>query len=223
MAVDERCALVLVAHADDETLGCGGTIAKLVRHGGWRIRVAILGDGIVRARGGEQDNRGGAAAACAVLGVPAPDFLGFPDQKFDTVPVADLANAVSALGVQPDLILTHAETDLNRDHRLTLEVAKIVGRPRSRPVSILGCEIPSTTFWNGGPFPANYFVDISAELETKIEAFTRYTNELQPYPHPWSREGLRLLAQYHGMQCGLPFAEAFTVVRAYEGRLPGIA
>jgi LmbE family N-acetylglucosaminyl deacetylase len=216
-----RRALVLVAHADDETLGCGGTIAKLVRHGGWEVRVAILGDGIVRTRGREQNNRHDAAAACAVLGVPAPEFLGFPDQKFDAVPMADLANAVVALGVAPDLILTHAETDLNRDHRLTLEVAKIVGRPRAKPVSILGCEIPNTTFWNGGQFPANYFVDITAELDAKVEAFTRYANELQPYPHPWSPEGLRLLAQYHGMQCGFAYAEAFTVVRAYEGRLPG--
>ena len=216
-----RQALVLVAHADDETLGCGGTIAKLARQGGWEVRVAILGDGVVRTRGLEQDNRGDAAAACGVLGVPAPDFLGFPDQKFDAVPMADLANAVGTLGVAPDLILTHAETDLNRDHRLTLEVAKIIGRPRVKPVSILGCEIPNTTFWNGGQFPANYFVDISAELDTKVDAFTRYTNEVQPYPHPWSPQGLRLLAQYHGMQCGFAYAEAFTVVRAYEGRLPG--
>jgi RND superfamily putative drug exporter len=98
-----------------------------------------------------------------VLGVAPPRFLGFPDQKFDTVPIADLANAVSALGLQPDLIFTHAGTDLNGDHRITLDVAKIVGRPRAKPVSILGVEIPNTTFWNGTGFPASYFVDISDE------------------------------------------------------------
>ena len=31
-----KSALVLVAHADDETLGCGGTIQKLLR-GGWKV------------------------------------------------------------------------------------------------------------------------------------------------------------------------------------------
>ena len=213
-------AMVLVAHADDETLGCGGTLAKLVKGGGWEVDVLILGDGIVRARGREQDNRGDAARACEVLGVAPPRFLGFPDQKFDAVPMAELANAVGELGLQPDLILTHADTDLNRDHRLTLEVAKIVGRPRAKPVTILGCEIPSTTFWNGTQFPGTYFVDITEELDTKIDAFSRYANEMQPYPHPWSREGLRLLAQYHGMQCGFGYAEAFTVIRGYEGRMP---
>ncbi len=219
MSTEAKRALVLVAHADDETLGAGGTIVKLVR-AGWHVDVVIVADGIVRGRGCEQDNRGDAERACAVLGIGRPRFMGFADQKFDAVPMADLAGAVGALGLQPDLILTHVDTDLNRDHRLVCEVAKIIGRPRGRPVSILGCEIPSTTFWNGTPFAANYFVDISAELDLKIEAFAKYENEIQPYPHPWSRDALRLLAQYHGMQSGFAFAEAFHVIRGYQGRMP---
>lgn len=212
-------ALILVAHADDESLGSGGTIPKLVR-AGWRVDVVFLADGIVRARGAEQDNRPGALAACRILGVPEPRFLGFPDQRFDEVPMADLANAVGSLGLEPDLIITHAQTDLNRDHRLVSEVARIVGRPKRKPVSILESEIPSTTFWNAQQFPANYYVDITDELETKIQAFEQYVHEVQPYPHPWSREGLTLLAQYHGMQSAFTYAEAFRLVRGYEGRLP---
>lgn len=220
MSTKHGAALVLVAHADDETLGCGATIPKLLR-AGWSVDVVIVSDGIIRTRDEVQDNRGDAEAACAVLGLPAPTFLGFMDQKFDAVPVADLANAAGRLGLEPDLILTHVETDLNLDHVITAQVAKIIGRPKRKPVAILGCEIPSTTFWSGVPFPANYYVDASTDLDTKIEAFTRYKHELQPYPHPWSREGLRLLAQYHGMQSGFPFAEAFVVIRGYEGRMPG--
>lgn len=215
----ERMALVLVAHADDETLGCGGTICRLAREG-WKVEIVVLSDGIVRARAGEQDNRLHATAACKALGVAAPRFLGFADQRFDSVPIADLANAVGMLQLEPDLILTHVVTDLNRDHRLVCEVAKIIGRPRRKPVSLLGCEVPSTSFWNGAPFQANYYVDISDSIEAKLEAFACYENEIQPYPHPWSHEGLRLLAQYHGMQSGLRFAEAFSVIRGYEGRMP---
>src|SRR5512135_2689062 len=81
----ERQALVLVAHADDETLGCSGTIRRLVARG-WNDAVVILSDGIVRARAGEQDNRAHATAACKVLGVAEPRFLGFADQRFDAVP-----------------------------------------------------------------------------------------------------------------------------------------
>jgi LmbE family N-acetylglucosaminyl deacetylase len=215
----ERRALVLVAHADDETLGCGGTIRALVRRG-WQVEVVVLSDGIVKERTGEQDNRADALSACKVLEVGPPRFLGFPDQRFDSIPMAELANAVGSLQLEPDLILTHVDTDLNSDHRLVCEVAKIVGRPRRKPVSLLACEVPNTTFWNGAPFAANYYVDITDSIDAKVDAFACYQRELQPYPSPWSLEALRLLAQYHGMQSGFRFAEAFSVIRGYEGRMP---
>jgi LmbE family N-acetylglucosaminyl deacetylase len=212
-------ALVLVAHADDETLGAGGTIQKLIR-GGWKVNVVLLSDGLLETRAKGIDNRPSAIAACRHLGVGEPQFCGFADQKFDEVPIADLANSVFSLGHQPDLIITNAETDLNLDHRITCQVAKIVGRPKKKPVSILACEIPNTSFWNGQPFPANFYVDITQEIDRKIAAFAKYENEIQPFPHPWSEKGLRLLAEYHGMQSGFRYAEAFSIIRAYEGRLP---
>jgi len=214
-----KSALILVAHADDETLGAGGII-QVLRKRQWDVRVVIVSDGCLTVRGVVEDNRPDAVKACSLLGVGEPTFLGFPDQRFDTFAIADLANAAMELHLEPDLLVTHADTDLNLDHRIVGEVAKIVGRPKKKPISILGCEIPNTTFWNGQPFQANYYVDISAEIDQKIEAFAQYSNELQDYPHPWSRDGLRLLSQYHGMQAGQTFSEAFRVVRAYDGLLP---
>lgn len=211
--------MILVAHADDETLGAGGLIRCLVKDD-WLVNVVVLSDGRITVREEIQDNRSDAAAACAVLGVEQPRFLGFPDQHFDGLPVADLANAVAGLGLDPDLIVTHVETDLNRDHRIACEIAKIVGRPKRKPVCLVGCEVPNTSFWGGAPFPSNYYVDISEEIDTKIEAFSCYRNELQEYPHPWSKEGLKLLAQYHGMQAGFAYAEAFKIIRGVSGLLP---
>ena len=210
-------AMILVAHADDETLGAGGIIQKLIKRS-WQVNVVILSSGVrfmaPRRRG--KDNRIDAKAACTVLGVGEPKFLGFPDQKFDQVPMANLASAVSSLEMSPDLIVTHVGTDLNLDHRLTCDVAKILGRPVRKPVSILGCEIPSVTSWNGQSFSANFYVDITDEIEKKIVAFAKYQNELKPFPHPWSEKGLRLMAEYRGMQCGYRYAEAFSVIRACE-------
>jgi LmbE family N-acetylglucosaminyl deacetylase len=212
-------ALILVAHADDETLGCGGLIQKLIKNG-WCTKVVVFSNGVLDVRNKIEDNRPGLKAACEILGVCEFKQMDFKDQRFDQVSMADLANSVVRLGLTPDLIVTHVDTDLNLDHRLTCEVAKIVGRPKHKPISILGCEIPSTSFWNGKPFPANYYVDITDEIETKIAAFKAYENELQQFPHPWSEKGLKLLAEYHGMQCGFQYAEAFSIIRAYEGRLP---
>lgn len=214
-----RQALVLMAHADDETLGCGGSISKLAACG-WDIRVVILSTGVVTTRDAvNQDNREHAMQACSVLGVTKPVFMRFEDQKFDTYPVAELCNEVLTLGIEPDLIFSHVGTDLNSDHRIVSEIAKIIGRPRVKPVTILGCEIPVTSFWNAQAFHGDLFVDISGTLDQKIEAFSQYVNEIKDPPNPWSEDGLRLLAQYHGMQAGLPAAEAFVIYRAYGEHL----
>ncbi len=215
-----RQALILMAHADDETLCAGGIIQKLVKSG-WDVKVVITSDGVHNVRGVVTSNREDCVRACRLLGGPDPVFLDFPGQRFDTVAIADLANGVANLKLSPDLIVTHAGTDLNNDHRLVFEMAKIIGRPKLKPVSILCGECPSTTFWNGTPFQANYYVKLTpAEVSQKVHAFSAYKNELMAYPHPWSSEGLKLLAQYHGMQSGYEYAEAFHLVRGYEGLLP---
>ena len=211
-------ALILVAHADDETLGVGGTILKLIEKG-WLVNVVALSDGKLTVRGKKQDNSKDFKKACKFLGVKKYSLLQFKDQKFDTVAISDLANAVANLKLNPDMIITHHQEDLNKDHRITCEVAKIIGRPKTKPISILGCEIPNTSFWNGKVFHANYYVDISNQIDLKMEAFTKYQNEIQDYPHPWSKKGLKLLAEYHGMQSGFQYAEAFNIIRGYEDRL----
>lgn len=178
-----RKAMILVAHADDEVLGAGGLIQKLAK-ADWNVSVVILSDGQLTVRGILQDNKTDAYRCCKMLGLRGdPILLDYPDQKFDAVPVADMAGAVFKLGIEPDLIITHVDTDLNLDHRIVCDIAKIVGRPKKKPVAILGCEIPNTTMWNGKQFPVDFYVDITNEIETKIEAFAQYRNELQDYPH----------------------------------------
>ena len=57
-------------------------------------------------------------------------------------------------------------------------------------------------------------------IERKIEAFLQYRNEVQDDSQPWSAAGLRALARYHGLQSGVEYAEAFHVIRGFEGLLP---
>ncbi len=77
-----------------------------------------------------------------------------------------------------------------------------------------------TKFWNARQFAANYFMDITNEVDTKIEAFSSYKNEIQEYPHPWSKRALKLLAEFHGMQSGCQYAEAYQLIRGYASLLP---
>jgi LmbE family N-acetylglucosaminyl deacetylase len=184
---------------------------------GHAVRLVLVSDGVVAMRGAGNDNRPALAAACAILGITDCICLGFRDQQFDQYPVAEIANRASQVIGAPDLIITHTGTDLNRDHRIVNEVAKILGRPRQRPVSILGCEIPCVSTWNGKAFRPQLYVDISEQLETKIAAFSCYVNELRTFPDAYSPEGLRTMAKFRGMEAGCAAAEAFEVIRLHEG------
>lgn len=215
-----RSALALLAHADDESLGCGGTLAFLAASG-WDVQVLLLTDGLVTARGGEVlDNRASCVAACARMGIAPATFLGYPDQQLERSTVTDLSNAVLGLGLEPDLIITHSADDLNADHRITAEVARIVSRPTQRPTSVLACEVPADAFWNGRPFRAGYFVNIAEHLQAKLEAYACYERELAIAPEARKADAIRALALHHGAQVGVPAAEAFEVVRAVAGTLP---
>ena len=126
--------LVLAAHADDETLGSGGYLAKLAMNGA-KINLVVISDGQISVRDKMVDNSSHLKMASKILGIKKTILLGFKDQKFDTYAIADLANSVLKLKFKPDLILTHSQNDLNKDHRITLEVAKIIARPKSKKIS----------------------------------------------------------------------------------------
>lgn len=82
--------LVLAPHADDESLGCGGTIAAK-RSAGIRVVVAVVTDGSLSDRDARhadvvaQVRRREALAACGVLGVSPDDvrFVGLPDGSLE--------------------------------------------------------------------------------------------------------------------------------------------
>ncbi|MEM9986541.1 MAG: PIG-L deacetylase family protein [Bacteroidota bacterium] len=208
--------LILLAHADDETLGAGGTIQQLIQQG-HQVQLLIASEGLVKLREEAADNRASLAKACELLGLSEWDTLGLPDQQFEGVPVADICRLLpSRLTFEPDLIISHSQKDLNRDHRIIAEVAHIVGRPRAKPVSLLACEIPSVSIWHGYPFHPTFYVGLtSAQLDKKLEAFAAYKHEIRPFPDPYSLEGLRILAQNRGMESGLEAAEAFELIRWY--------
>lgn len=219
MSTDSKQALILAAHADDETLAFGGLIQKLVK-ANWDVAVVIVSDGKFDVRGQPQSNKEACLKACELYGVRDLRFAGFTGQRFDLHAVADIANKVASYGFTPDLIVTHTGNDINNDHRIVLDCAKILARPKKKPIALMCGEVPNCSFWNASQFPANYYVDITEELATKIEAFKFYAQEVLPYPHPWSPEALTLLAQYHGMQSGFRYAEAYQLLRGYPGLLP---
>lgn len=205
---------VIVAHADDETLGAGGFI-PIIRRQGKVVKVIIASNGFVTVRRTVQNNKSHVYAACKILGLRKEDiyFLGLDDQNFEKYYYSDIVSKLRNIKMNPDLIITHVQTDLNIDHKIISDCTLIYGRSIDRQINIIGCDVPNSTEWKGLRFNANLYVNISNTINIKKRAFSCYKNELKLFPHPWSMKGLEVLAMQRGMEVGMEYAEAYEVIR----------
>jgi LmbE family N-acetylglucosaminyl deacetylase len=221
--------LVVAAHPDDEVLGCGGTVARLTAEG-HEVSFLILGEGATsrfedradcpqgQVTGLEADAR----TAARLLGVEDVRFGGFPDNRFDSVPLLDVVKVVEALieELEPAAVYTHHPGDLNIDHLVCFRAVMAATRPQGDdPVrDVYAFEVASSTEWAFGrleqAFRPSVFVDVSATLEAKVAAMESYETEARPWPHPRSPEALRAIAARWGSTAGLHAAEAFELVRS---------
>jgi LmbE family N-acetylglucosaminyl deacetylase len=220
--------LVVAAHPDDEVLGCGGTMARLIREGN-DIYIAILGEGMTsRYQQRDQANQSEVEAlrsqsrqVAEFLGAKDLFLFDLPDNRFDTVPLLDVIKKVEELieRLQPQVVYTHHSGDLNIDHSIVHRATLTATRPVQRcPVkAVYAYEVPSSTDWAYQQFQSyfypNVFVDISSTLKKKIEAMALYDSETQPFPHPRSDEAVAAIAQRWGSAAGFEAAEAFQLIK----------
>jgi LmbE family N-acetylglucosaminyl deacetylase len=218
-----ECVLVVAAHPDDEVLGCGGTLARHAAAGD-RVHFVFAADGVasrLHADDAAHEERLQAAArAATLLGAGSVDFLGFPDNRLDAVPLLDLVQKLEALieRIKPSIVYTHHAGDLNVDHRMTQAAVLTACRPLpgSTVREIYAFEVLSSTEWAVGethPFVPNHFVDIGAHLHRKLEALDAYRVEMRLPPHSRSVEHVRVLAAHRGYTAGVDAAEAFMTLR----------
>ena len=82
---------------------------------------------------------------------------------------------------------------------------------------VLVYETPSETDFGIDPrysgFKPNVFIDISGQLERKIELMNIYESEINEFPFPRSEVALRALAQSRGGQAGFDACEGFLLLR----------
>lgn len=215
--------LVVVAHADDEVLGCGGTIARHIAAGD-PVQVVYMSDG-VGSRGGDMDEasllRGQARDhALEILGVTKFHALDFPDNRMDSLPLLEIVQPLEEiiLSTAPSMIYTHHSGDLNIDHRITHQAVMTACRPLpgSSVTEILTFEVMSSTEWNTpyeAPFNPNLYVDIEHYLYLKTRALQAYELEMRPAPHSRCIDHIEVLAKHRGYSSGMKAAEAFMSVR----------
>jgi LmbE family N-acetylglucosaminyl deacetylase len=218
--------LIISSHPDDEVLGCFGTVARLIKEG-YEAYTLILGEGktsrdeqrIVENKKNEIEVLNTEIQkANNIIGIKKVFIESFPDNRFDSVDLLDIIKVISKVKeeVQPDIIFTHFENDLNIDHRITYQAVLTATRPMEYESvkEIYSFEILSSTEWNYPlSFSPDTYFDISDTIDLKLKAMKEYASELCKYPHPRSLEGINLNAKYQGMRVGKKYVEAFKSVR----------
>lgn len=214
-----RKILVVAAHPDDEVLGCGGLMARTLREGG-EVVVLVLTEGCSTQYRGEpariEAKKRDAHAALSIIGGGVVEFVGLPDMALSTLAPAEVNDPVAAAVARhrPHWVLVHHYGDLNRDHGVVHEAARVACRPGpDSPSRLLTYETVSSTEWGIQPFEPNLYVALrSDDLDRKVRGFCAYESEVRPAPHPRSPETIRHLAHLRGSQSGVETAEAFRIV-----------
>lgn len=212
-----RSVLVVAAHPDDELLGCGGTVALHARAGDRVTSVVVCEGESLRYGPGGVGQSDHTKRAADVLGVRDVRALGFPDQKLDTMTLTRIITPLEEVvrETRPEIVYCQYGGDANRDHEILFRALLIATRPTESFLrAVYAFDTASSTEW-GYPrtFVPDTWVEISATLETKIEAMACYESEVRPYPHPRSLDALRHRARAWGNQACMDAAEVFMTVR----------
>ena len=209
---------MVAAHPDDEILGCGGTLLRHARNGD-QIFVCV----VTAAHSGTWPEEyierkvTESKKVDQILGTKKRFFCNFPTVKLNTIPTGEFNSKISKVidEVNPDIVYTHYENDINKDHQLVYEAVMVGTRPIKRKIKVRCFETLSASEWNNKPFSPNMYIDVGEFIEKKVQLFRIYESEVMDHPHPRSPEGIRILAAKRGMDVCSHYAEAFIVVRDF--------
>ncbi len=227
MSSAER-VLVIAPHADDETIGMGGTIARYAAEGAEVVVAVVTGHGDdgphpLWPRSVWETVRAEAARACDILGVKELLFAEVPAVEVDLQPTWKLNQVTSQFvnDVKPDVLYVPFPFDLHKDHREifhSLSVSWRSSTPVGRGIREVYCyEVQSETHWNAPYLEAGFlptcWVDVADYIDAKLAALACYESQLRTLPDARSIEAVRALATWRGAQQGMLAAEAFVTIR----------
>lgn len=219
--------LVVAAHPDDETILCGGTIAKLVKSG-HRVSVSFFTRNDEAYFGEETQTRRRRRAinemkkSARFLGYIGHIVPGFSDMNLQSEKGKLMRAVMSEIRrVKPDLIITHYAEDKHIDHRTLGEIV-----PEANFQS--GCDLcGGDTIWTAAavlqgeidlemttPFAFDTVSIFAAEhMSDKIEAFNCYESVKNEHKveDAWLIEKLKMCARLRGKAVGYEYGEAFKI------------
>lgn len=194
--------LIISPHPDDEVLGVGGTIPRLDD-----VHVAIM------TEWSDLQSKAEAQRAHDYLGVTSTYYHGFPAAGLDTVPQAELNDAIVKLvgRVKPDIMFVPFPGDLHIDHKAVYNACMVAVRMQS--ITVYAYETLSETYYD--TMPPNFVPNVYSKIDImdKLKAMWYYKSQLKEPPHERSLESIAALAALRGANVGLSYAEGFMLLR----------
>lgn len=220
---DMKKVIIISAHPDDEVIGACGTILKHKKNGDeiyWLITTNVFenqGFSKERVESRQEEIR----KVAERMSVKKTFIFDYPTMSLSTETLIEMVPKISKVftEVEPEIIYCLNRSDAHSDHRITFDAVmactKSFRYPYVKQVLMYEC-ISETEFAPNLPekvFMPNYYVDVSAFFQEKLDIMKIYESELGEHPFPRSLRNMEALAVFRGASVGVEYAEAFQLVK----------
>jgi len=198
------------AHFDDLELGCSGALIKHAQAGD-RVIMLVISNSAYKNPDGKviRDH-----ATALAEGRKAAETIGAElicldvdtfEIQFNEAITKQIHKCIEDNDI--DTVYSHWDQDLHRDHRYAAQCTVMAGRHAPRFLMYR-----SNYYETGAPFGGNFYCDISAVMDRKVEAIKAHKSELERCNYSWL-EFITKQNANQGLIIGVEYAEAFSLVR----------
>ncbi|MCB9858530.1 MAG: PIG-L family deacetylase [Phycisphaerales bacterium] len=213
-------------HPDDLEIGCGGTIAALVKQG-YKVGMFHLTNGEPTPLGDPETRMKEMRAAADVLGVQVCEMLGLtnrvlmdgPEPRFALAtalrryrPPVLVGIAGRTVAASPDHYQSQLITEATRFYSQLTKWDERFGGTTPHAVDHLIYR-PIARSAESQKFPAEFVVDITETMDAKIAAIACYKSQFPDERLARVEHYVRSLGGYEGGACGYTYGELYAVPR----------
>ena len=206
--------LVIGPHPDDQELGMGGTIARLVSQG-HKLHLVDMTNGEPTPHGSVEIRARESAEAARILGV-GRTLLGLPNREV-VHNVESRHKLAAVIRVhRPDWLFVPYPIDAHPDHTAVTRIAedaRFDAKLTKSPIPGEPCHPKRVIYYFCThlrlSFQPSFCIDISAQMETKLAAVNAYQSQFQKNASGNVPEMVRTVNAYFGTRIGTAYAEPF--------------